>query len=286
MEDRARAESRAAEAAEQAARAKEEAEFANQTAMLAVKEAMETEPASQPSSGKSGDAGGGENDKDRTVLTAYLRENYPEKIGEVDTLLKDFAGNLDVLFAELSKDQKFEESPERKGGEEVGTKTSTTANNNNKKASVVAVSGSSPTSQRDYSVSLDAMGARRGEKSFLAPGVDLREVVVRFYGIFAPSKLRDIDDILKHFDNREADLFRTLEVKYDVTFTADGMCTPNDAALVERDGSRSMSVSAGGGVGSKFAVSQADIALKERLKLQGVDKAKIDTALSGGSGMM
>jgi hypothetical protein len=41
------------------------------------------------------------------VLTSYLKENYPEKLGEVESLLKTFAGNLDVLFEELGKDQKF-----------------------------------------------------------------------------------------------------------------------------------------------------------------------------------
>ena len=130
-------------------------------------------------------------EKDRQILTAYLKENYPEKIDQVEVLLRDFHGNLDVLFEELAKDQRFkQETKEKKeetgGGKNFGNRSS-------------------------------------GDKDFLLPGLDLREIIVKFYEIFAPSKLKDLDDILKHFAGRESDLFRTLEVKYDVTFTNDGM---------------------------------------------------------------
>jgi len=176
-----------------------------------------------------------------------LQENYPEKIDEVESLLKDFSGNLDVLFEELAKDQKFKEA------ETIPT----------------PIEKLKP---------LDAGSAKlRNEKSFLQMGTDLKEVVVRFYSIYAASKLDDIDDILRHFENREIDLFRTLEVKYDVTFNSDGSCVPNDASLVEPYNEQAEE--------SKFAVNIQELQLKERLKKQGViDTKNID--LSSSSKMM
>ena len=59
--------------------------------------------------------------------------------------------------------------------------------------------------------------------------MDKKEIVASFYSIYVPEKISDLDDILKHFENRETDLFRTLEVKYDVKFSTTGMCVPNGA---------------------------------------------------------
>lgn len=126
------------------------------------------------------------------------------------------------------------------------------------------------------------------EKSFLHAGVDLRAVIMSFYSIYAPSKLKDIEDILKHFDSREADLFRTLEVKYDVTFARDGTCVPNNGDKVGEAflSNTPPSSSPQPEYNSKFAVDHQARQLKDKLAKQGQSADKVQAVLSSGSGMM
>ena len=203
------------------------------------------------------------NSKDRSILTSYLRENYPEKLDQVDALLEQFSGNLDVLFEELAKDQKFDEA------DDIGDATDAATF---KEEDVAAAAAAVPTA------------TAAGPKSFLKPGVDLRAVVASFYQIYAPSKINDVDDILKHFTDRESDLFRTLEVKYDVEFSRDGSCRPLDADKVGEpflEASQSFRQES-----TKFAVDVGAATLKERLKKQGASPEKLNAVMSSGSGMM
>lgn len=108
LAERARKEEQEAAAAE-AARIAAETEKAT---ALAEKERQEREASNakaKQESQKAEKEKQEKQDKDRAVLTSYLRENYPEKLGEVDDMLAKFAGNLDVLFEELGKNQKFKE---------------------------------------------------------------------------------------------------------------------------------------------------------------------------------
>ena len=234
-------------------------------------------------------------EKDRQILTAYLRENYPEKLGDVELLLKQFAGNLDVLFEELGKDQKFKESePAVTVSSPTNTTTpqvsqqqtrSTTSDGGADESMTVHSFRDDETVSPARSSSL-ATSSPRNEKSFLKPGVDLRSVITSFYSIYAASKLRDIDDILRHFDNREADLFRTLEVKYDVTFATDGTCTANNGDKVGEPFMEASSHGAPAGSSSKFAVDVQSRTLKDKLSKQGQPIESVNVVLSSGSAMM
>lgn len=222
-------------------------------------------------------------ERDRVVLTTYLHENYPEKLSEVEVLLAKFAGNLDVLFEELGKDQKFKEEDD---DDDDGDLADDEADEDySRKHKSMASTGATTvhTFRDDETVS----PGKRNEKSFLKPGVDLRSVITSFYQIYAASKLKDIDDILRHFENRESDLFRTLEVKYDVTFAPDGTCTPNngdrvgepfmDAASQQQQPPSST---------SKFAVDLQARQLKEKLSKQGQSAETVQAVLSSGSEIM
>lgn len=217
-------------------------------------------------------------EKDRQVLTSYLRENYPEKLADVEPLLKQFKGNLDVLFDELARGQKFRESVDKGRGGRAGRASD---------ADSLIVDGGAAAAVAAAKPASTETAKTTGGKKFLDEGVDCREVITRFYQVFAASKLSDIDDILKHFDNREADLFRTLEVKYDVTFSTDGKCNPNDGDKV---GGAPFMEGIDGLVqappSSKFAVDVQQFTLKEKLAKQGQSSDKIAAVLSSGSAMM
>ncbi|KAH9246808.1 hypothetical protein BASA81_015586 [Batrachochytrium salamandrivorans] len=189
--------------------------------------------------------------QDRQVLLNFLKENHPDKVGEVDELLGQFKGNLEVLFEELGKTQVFEEKPDNGKSitqEEEGTPKKTTGNG----------------------------------KQFLHSNVDLRVVVMSFYTVYAKSKLPEIDGILAHFANRESDLFRTLEVKYDVTFSPDGTCVPNTSTLADAYSEQQQQRPGS----SKFAVDVQTRQLKERLSKQGQSAESVNAVLASGSGMM
>jgi hypothetical protein len=208
-------------------------------------------------------------EKDRQVLTSYLKENYPEKLGEVEELLAQFSGNLDVLFEELAKNQNFQESPESP---------------EDSKHNRSALSEDDSETVHPFGDNETVAPSKRNEKDFLKPGIDLRQVVTGFYSIYAASKLSDIDDILRHFENRESDLFRTLEVKYDVTFATDGTCVPNNG---DKGGDPFMEAAApSASSSSKFAVDVQTRTLKDKLAKQGKGPETVNVVLSSGSAMM
>lgn len=246
-------------AQEEKLRAIEIQELARKEAEAARAEqaALETEAALQELTLKA-EASNAAEAKDRQVLLAFLNENHPEKIGEIDNLLAQFKGNLEVLFEELGKAQVFEEKPD------------------NGKSLIQEEVKATPTKQKN-------------SKDFLNDGVDLRVVICSFYTVYAKSKLPEIDGILAHFANREADLFRTLEVKYDVTFSPDGTCVPNATAGGDFYSSLDAMGSGGGsqrGGTSKFAVDVQSRQLKERLSKQGQSAESVNQVLANGSGMM
>jgi len=257
-EERAAAEAAKRAESEAAAAAKAAAKRVEDERLEAHKAAVATAPVSAETYKPPPKA---DNSKDRAILTSYLRENYPEKLDQVDALLEQFSGNLDVLFEELAKDQKFDEA------DDIGDATD-----------------AATFKEEDVAASAVPTATLVGSKSFLKPGVDLRLVVASFYQIYAPSKINDVDDILKHFADRESDLFRTLEVKYDVEFSRDGSCRPLDADKVGEpflEASQSFRQES-----SKFAVDVGAATLKERLKKQGASPEKLSAVMSSGSGMM
>jgi hypothetical protein len=124
---------------------------------------------------------------------------------------------------------------------------------------------------------------------FLKPGIDLRQVIESFYTIYAYSKLKDIDDILKHFSGREQDLFRTLEVKYDVTFNRDGSCIPNSASALPGLGEPFLAPTPQNTspINSKFAVDvKSRMAPAGSVSSVAPAPAPTKVVLQGGSAMM
>lgn len=65
----------------------------------------------------------------------------------------------------------------------------------------------------------------------LDKGVELRQVIHSFYSVYAPEKLDGVASVIEHFRGRERDLFATLELKYDVSFSPDGSARPNHVTV-------------------------------------------------------
>jgi hypothetical protein len=120
-----------------------------------------------------------------------------------------------------------------------------------------------------------SVGGKKAKK-YLDEGVAIEDVLKEFYGVYAPSKVEDVPNVLQHFDGRESDLFHTLELKYNVTFMTDGTCTPNDAAAIGEPFIEN----------SKFAVDVSKYTLRERLRNKGINAEKVAVVLSSGSEMM
>jgi hypothetical protein len=220
--------------------------------------------------------------KDRQILQTYLHENYPEKAFQVDQLLQQFAGNLDVLYEELGKGQKFKEVPPSPSG--MASLSQLEDDYDDQRTSTSQLGSSTVHTMRDDETVLSP-SQMRNEKSFLKPGIDLRTVVTKFYSIYASSKLKDIDDILRHFDQRESDLFRTLEVKYDVTFATDGTCVPNNGDKLGEPFMEASQQPAASHT-SKFAVDVQSRTLKDKLAKQGQPLETVNVVMSSGSAMM
>jgi hypothetical protein len=60
----------------------------------------------------------------------------------------------------------------------------------------------------------------------LLPGIDVRTVLSTFYQTYAPEKSEDIDLVLRHFKGRTEALLFTLECKYFVNISPEGLVTP------------------------------------------------------------
>ena len=82
--------------------------------------------------------------------------------------------------------------------------------------------------ERNYSVtSVGPMVETPSEEPCrLLPGVDIRTVLHTFYQTYAPEKLEDLDLVLRHFKGRTEALLFTLECKYFVSISPDGLVTP------------------------------------------------------------
>jgi hypothetical protein len=104
------------------------------------------------------------------------------------------------------------------------------------------------------------MSLPRGSSTvgILDKGVELRQVIHSFYSVYSPEKLDGVDSVLEHFKGRERDLFATLELKYDVSFSADGSARPNHVTVpgIARGKSRSSS-SRSSRMGSKSSTRKA-----------------------------
>lgn len=64
------------------------------------------------------------------------------------------------------------------------------------------------------------------EPSRLREGVEVRTVLHTFYQTYSPEKLDDLDLVLEHFKGRTEALLFTLECKYFVNISPDGLVTP------------------------------------------------------------
>jgi hypothetical protein len=82
--------------------------------------------------------------------------------------------------------------------------------------------------ERNYSVTSigPLVDVPSEEPCRLVPGVDIRTVLTTFYSTYAPEKLDDVDLVRRHFKGRTEALLFTLECKYFVTISPEGMVTP------------------------------------------------------------
>lgn len=232
-----------------------------------------------------------EEEHDRQTLTVYLKENYPDRLGDVEALIKEYHGHLDILFEELAKAKlEAEAAKAQKEAEESQARSihddhvehlsndsavDQTLKNDlqfiQSEAPKIATAASAPPPTNDPKPK-----SPRDKKKFLDDDVSLEDLLKHFYTVFAPTKVNDVPSVMKHFENRESDLIHTLEVKYNVTFMSDGSCTPNDAAVTGEPFI----------VGSKFAVDVQKVTLRERLKQAGAPPEKVKEVLSSTSEMM
>jgi hypothetical protein len=65
--------------------------------------------------------------------------------------------------------------------------------------------------------------AKTSSNSNLDSHLNIKDVLGNFYQVYAPEKLDQITQVLKHFEGREDHLLRTLENKYNVKFRSDGI---------------------------------------------------------------
>lgn len=232
---------------ERAEKAKEleeaEKKKALENAKLAEKEEMEKRKKKEEEDAAAHAAALAEEENNRVVLTSFLKENHPDRLGEVDMLLKEYKGHLDILFEELAK---AEVQKSQKESSQAST-TSTTSSSDEQyvvpsdvdqktkedlKFLLKASEASSASSATKASSSSGSTTPKKTPQKFLDDHVSLGDMLTQFYTVYAPIKIKDIPTVLKHFEGREKDLIHTLEIKYNVTFMPDGTCTPNDATTI------------------------------------------------------
>lgn len=82
--------------------------------------------------------------------------------------------------------------------------------------------------ERNYSVTSvgPMVETPEEEPCRLKPGVDIKTILHTFYSTYAPEKLDDLDIVLRHFKGRTEALLFTLECKYFVAISPDGLVTP------------------------------------------------------------